>query len=365
MKRSLWLPCALLVVSGTLGVVIAGEDAERAYATRAAALQADDLDGHYRLALWCDGNGLKAYALREHRAVVLLDPDHRASRRALGYEKIHGRWVSGKEVMEAKGFVEHDGRWVTPEEYRLYAKDEIAAGEAKEARRIADRALKAAWNKDGQVRSRAMAALERLDPAYRLRALSIAARINRPDVRLRAVRGLGALNSGDALPALYKRAVFDQDDSIRMAAVEAIRETDAEGKIGPLVRALGSAFAPVRVHAIEALGALGDAGAVGPLIARYQIAGGSGQSVYISQTNQISYVQDFDVEVAQTAFIADPVIGVIQDGIVLHFRALATSGYIDIYERGALNEALHGLSGKSLDSAKDWAEWYRNEKKSQ
>jgi type II secretory pathway component GspD/PulD (secretin) len=36
--------------------------------------------------------------------------------------------------------------------------------------------------------------------------------------------------------------------------------------------------------------------------------------------NQVAYVQDFDVEVAQTAFIADPVIGIIQEGLSLDVR---------------------------------------------
>jgi len=44
------------------------------------------------------------------------------------------------------------------------------------------------------------------------------------------------------------------------------------------------------------------------------------QRANITVVNQISYVQDFDVEVAQTAFIADPVIGVIQDGLTLDVR---------------------------------------------
>ena len=39
--------------------------------------------------------------------------------------------------------------------------------------------------------------------------------------------------------------------------------------------------------------------------------------------------------------------------------------YIDVYEKAALDDALHNLSGKSLDNAKDWAAWYRNERKSQ
>jgi type II secretory pathway component GspD/PulD (secretin) len=44
------------------------------------------------------------------------------------------------------------------------------------------------------------------------------------------------------------------------------------------------------------------------------------QRANITVVNQISFVQDFDVEVAQTSFIADPVIGVIQDGLSLDVR---------------------------------------------
>ncbi|MBI1852703.1 MAG: hypothetical protein HYR85_20370 [Planctomycetes bacterium] len=44
------------------------------------------------------------------------------------------------------------------------------------------------------------------------------------------------------------------------------------------------------------------------------------QQASIHVVNQIAYVQDFEVEVAQTAFIADPVIGIIQDGLVLDVR---------------------------------------------
>jgi len=44
------------------------------------------------------------------------------------------------------------------------------------------------------------------------------------------------------------------------------------------------------------------------------------QRAYLSSVAQISFVQDFDVDVAQTAFIADPVIGVIQEGLALDVR---------------------------------------------
>jgi general secretion pathway protein D len=44
------------------------------------------------------------------------------------------------------------------------------------------------------------------------------------------------------------------------------------------------------------------------------------QRANITLVNQLSFVQDFDVEVAQTAFIADPIIGIIQDGLTLDVR---------------------------------------------
>ena len=41
------------------------------------------------------------------------------------------------------------------------------------------------------------------------------------------------------------------------------------------------------------------------------------QRANITLINQLTFIQDFDVEVAQTAFIADPIVGIIQDGVVL------------------------------------------------
>jgi general secretion pathway protein D len=44
------------------------------------------------------------------------------------------------------------------------------------------------------------------------------------------------------------------------------------------------------------------------------------QRAYITVLNQVTYVQDFDVEVAAAALIADPQVGVLSDGIVLDVR---------------------------------------------
>jgi len=109
----------ILALTLIAALAFAGDDEllsnlQKDYGQRAASIAKDDAGAHYKMALWCAENGLKVEARKHHRMVVTLSSDHRASRRALGFEKIGGRWVSGKEKMRAKGFVKHDGVWLTP-----------------------------------------------------------------------------------------------------------------------------------------------------------------------------------------------------------------------------------------------------------
>lgn len=45
----------------------------------------------------------------------------------------------------------------------------------------------------------------------------------------------------------------------------------------------------------------------------------------LSVMNQVAYVQDFDVEIAQAASIADPIVDVVQDGVVLDVRPVVSA----------------------------------------
>jgi len=45
----------------------------------------------------------------------------------------------------------------------------------------------------------------------------------------------------------------------------------------------------------------------------------------IAVMNQVAYVQDFDVEIAQAASIADPILNVVQDGVVLDVRPVVSA----------------------------------------
>ncbi|MEM9800795.1 MAG: hypothetical protein AAGA20_10760 [Planctomycetota bacterium] len=51
----------------------------------------------------------------------------------------------------------------------------------------------------------------------------------------------------------------------------------------------------------------------------------NGARANLSVLNQVAYVQDFDVQIAQAASIADPIINVIQDGVILDVRPVVSA----------------------------------------
>jgi hypothetical protein len=73
----------------------------------------------------------------------------------------------------------------------------------------------------------------------------------------------------------------------------------------------------------------------------------------VAITSQIAYVKDYDVEVAQTAFIADPVVDVIQDGAVLETAVI----HVQV-ERRLYRDALRHLTGADFGTKPGaWRRW--------
>lgn len=69
------------------------------------------------------------------------------------------------------------------------------------------------------------------------------------------------------------------------------------------------------------------------------------QRAHISIVQQLSFVRDFDVEVAQSAYIADPVIGTIQSGLVLDVRPTVSNDnkYITLEMRPTFADLVGGV----------------------
>src|SRR3954468_4811089 len=95
---------------------------------------AETAEAHWKLALWCEENGLKAESVAHLWSSVRLDPSREGAWKRLGYKRHNGRWVTDAQLARAKDESEAqkraDRHWrPILEKWRSELKDE------KEARR--------------------------------------------------------------------------------------------------------------------------------------------------------------------------------------------------------------------------------------
>jgi hypothetical protein len=180
-----------------------------------------------------------------------------------------------------------------------------------------------------------------------------------------AAFALRRLFPGREVKALLNRAVLDGSSNVRHEAALALRDAEEPAVMLPVLKALGSTSTAVRANAAEALGAMGYPAAVAPLVnhlATVDTLAQSGGGYHPPASNifvgrQISYVQDYDVEVAQNASIADPTINTIMEGSVLDVRVLAVTQSKIASEKAAVRTALGKLTG--ADPGHTTAAWMR------
>ncbi len=344
--------------AAVLAFVPADEDLASAYAEKSCG--AKTAQERFAVALWCREKGLLPEATAQLREAARLDPDLAAAREALGDRKVDGRWVPSDEAMAAKGLVRHEGRWMLPEEKAILAAPaEEKARLAREADR-ARRLLETVAGGDERQSRMAREALASVDAKAKVAPLAYALRAKQKPVRLLAAEELGRLKDPRSFRALVARAVRDPDAEVRAACVDAAKAFGDPNLLAPFARTFtASESAEVRAAAAEAIGRTGNLRGVAVLVYSLEAHGG-GQRSYIYTANQLTFIQDFDVEVAQTAFIADPQVGVLQDGAVLDVKVVATEWYSTRVERHAIVDALRTLSGADIgDDPKAWRAWMR------
>jgi hypothetical protein len=176
-----------------------------------------------------------------------------------------------------------------------------------------------------------------------------------PTIRRWACHELEKLGDESALRTLIAVSCRDPHPSVRDAAVRAATTFGNDDIAIPLVRALGSEHLGIVANAGRALGVLGDVRVVGYVIKRIVSHGSSPGAWFASETQQ-AYIRDFDVEVAQTSFIADPIIGTIQEGTVSDVKVLDVTMEWTIVEPiliHTFNRLAHA-SAKNVDDVKAW-----------
>ena len=334
-------------------VSITAGDGPRAAADRARrALAKTDATGHFRLALALDAQGLGELAREEYVAVLEVEPDQPAARRALGYERVGDRWMTVAEVRRKNGLVLYQGRWLLAAEV-----DVLARGKRRVA--VKDVPLITAMKTAATTPALREAAEERIakaSPVDRVEAARALLVHHDPEVRRWSCHELEKLGDESALRTLIAVSVRDSNPRVRAAAVRAAATFGNDDVAIPLVRELGSDHPTFVANAARSLAMLGDTRAVRYLITRI-VSHGSSPGAYFAHEVQTAYIRDFDVEVAQTSFIADPIIGTIEEGAVSDVKVLDVTMERTIVEAiliDSFNRLAHATA-KSVDDVKAWA----------
>jgi hypothetical protein len=333
---------------------------------RRAALKDDDARGLLGLAVWCRRQGMVEEARDLARRVAEIEPGNAGARDLLGEQKTEGGWKSGDALLEAKGFVARDGRWLLRSEVealdRRAAREQAATDEEKRAARL----LESLGDPSPAVGRYAAEAMASLDPSLRRRMFLVGARHRSESVRAASAKGLGVKGDEGAVRTLLQLAVKDPSADVRSAAALSLRAVAIPEVARPLTRALYAENPQMRVYAADALGTLGDKTTVETLIRRVHWVAGPSSRVNIQVLNQVSYISDYDVEIAQLSQIGDPIVSQLREGIVLDVKVFGAEGWDTEVERRAYVRALTGITGKDFGSdVKAWAMWWEEEGKAQ
>jgi hypothetical protein len=211
------------------------------------------------------------------------------------------------------------------------------------------------------------------DKALRTRARRSAS----PDHRALAIRALARRDfDPDTLSGnerfVYRTAILDGRQSVRQTAIDIAKENHRGlHAIHYLAPGLGHNNGRFRIRTAEAFGRLKDPTALPLLVAAGPSAGtalrrsglpGGATRGHVAVIHQQSYIRDFDVEVAQAAMIANPVVGVIQSGTVLDVTVMAVTTnrnvIVDSY-RDAIREISGDDPGPDPEKWKEWLEKQR------
>ncbi len=204
-----------------------------------------------------------------------------------------------------------------------------------------------AWmaGKDEQLKAQGKASLEKETEAVQYALLQEALRHKSPVLRSYAAKRLSNVSVPKGFKTLLTTALRDTDPSVRVTAAKALKHPAYSRAVHVFGRGLFTASTAIQRRSLAALTSIGDELAVGYIVQRWEKRSGDFTRVYFMQMNQLGYIQDFDVEVASTSFIADPVVGVLQEGVLQDVRILATSQEGTTVRAATYRRALSSIAG--------------------
>jgi hypothetical protein len=178
---------------------------------------AETSEAHWKLALWCEENGLKAESVAHLWSSVRLDPSREAAWKRLGHKNHNGRWVTDAQLTREK------------------EESELQKHADKQWRPILEKWRGMLSDKDAVKRAEALSGLSGVtDPRavpmiWALFAMGDAVR------QKLAVQVFGQIDAQAASRALAALALSSGSDDVRRVATETLRRRDVREYAGGLI----------------------------------------------------------------------------------------------------------------------------------
>jgi hypothetical protein len=349
-----------------------GKTTRETYEEKAAALKADDVKGHWALALWCKNEGLGAEYRKEAQAVVAADPAHEEAHLALGHKLVGGTWMSNEDIHLANGEVQRDGKWVTADEGDRLDAEEKARDLLRKSGSMRD--------KDAEKHAALVDELVKIRPDALLAPCSRSVSSTSRLTRLAAWRGIGAAFADtrrrfafvqdlqakfDKLGDLTGLALREKDDDVRKIAIDATKEFGEDYARAWYQNRVVQEEGPAGLRAAEVLAEINNPASVPYLMTAFY-------SVYIEvRATNAQAIQDITDSFVD--FIADPTRRAITTPLRIETPKLGVQRVKStaIVPEGwhstaatAYGSALGAMTGKDYgDDFEDWYGWFKDDGK--
>lgn len=236
------------------------------YETRAKAA-ANTVEARWELAEWCRRNRLRSQRAEQLEQLLLLDPDHAEAHKALGHVQFRGEWMTREAQMEQRGYVLHQGRYVTQQEYEQLTKSEAERTAEREWFSKVRAWVRFASGANERQRQEGIAELQQItDPAAVPALVTHMADHADPGIRRLMVASLSNIPGTRPVKPLVVRSLEDADPTIRDAALSGLDPEQYAPAVAELLPALLHNDNQIVNRAGEALGRIGDRQVVPALI---------------------------------------------------------------------------------------------------
>jgi hypothetical protein len=225
----------------------------------------DTVAGQWELAEWCREHKLGEARKAHLERIIELDPEHAQARRALGYGKIAGRWVTQEQLMTERGYKFYKGRWVLPQEIEL--EEQSRKVELAEKEWIRKLKRWRGWLEDDQKSENARRDIAEITDPFAVKALAAALKVERNErVRILYCEALGGIGTPAALGLLIDYSLADADEDVRITALDELEKHKHPDLTAMFVKGLKHKDNAVVNRAALGLARMADPSSIRPLI---------------------------------------------------------------------------------------------------